>query len=64
MMNEEGLEPEEGDEEEFVTCPYCGEQENLAYTGEMWDDEAYMGSGYECQECGHRFTDGKGAQYG
>lgn len=43
------------DFESGVICPACGEEENIYYDGEAYDDEAYLGAAYTCQECGHEF---------
>lgn len=40
-----------------VVCPYCGEQTAIEYVGEAYDDEAHIGSSYNCLECGHKFSD-------
>ena len=39
-----------------LECPLCRSDE-LFYRGEGYDDLEYLGASYECEECGHTFTE-------
>lgn len=44
------------DEKEIqLVCPTCG-SDDFMYAGEAYDDDQYLGSSYDCQECGRAFT--------
>lgn len=44
------------DEDEIrMVCPNCG-SEDYVYVAEVYDDDEYLGSGYDCNECGRSFT--------
>lgn len=42
-------------EEYQLVCPHCGSSD-FAYIGEAFDDDQYLGSSYDCNDCGHSFT--------
>jgi len=45
-----------------LCCPFCG-HDVLLYAGEAYDDLDYMGSSYECGECGHKFTNADASEW-
>lgn len=38
-----------------VVCPDCSSGK-LDYKGEAWDDDFFIGSRYQCRDCGSRFS--------
>jgi len=38
-----------------IVCERCGGID-VEYIGEAYDDEQYLGSAWNCLECGHRFN--------
>lgn len=44
------------DEDNYrLVCPTCG-SDDFIYAGEAYDDDQYLGSSYDCQDCGRSFT--------
>lgn len=54
MFGGAGDEYDEPDDDE-ITCPSCGSAD-VSYVGEAYDEDEYIGSSYDCNDCGRRFA--------
>ena len=43
-----------GDDEIVTVCPKC-KSDDILYIGEAFEEDHYIGSSYDCLDCGHRF---------